>query len=65
MTKYAWDPEDPMCTACGTGLCLNDGYEWSDIPEANVCHSCAVEFIERAVTGQWKAPGMATGEETP
>jgi hypothetical protein len=43
---YEWDAEEPMCVRCGTGLSLNDGCEWSEIPEANLCHSCAIIVIE-------------------
>ena len=44
--QYAWNPEEPECVRCGTGLSLSDGCEWHDWPELNMCHDCLTNTLE-------------------
>lgn len=44
--REAWEPEAPACVRCGVAMSLNEGCEWSDFPELNLCHSCALTVLE-------------------
>ena len=43
----SWDPEEPACVRCHTSMSLLDGCEWSNHPELNLCHHCALTVLEK------------------
>jgi len=43
----SWDPEEPACVRCYTSRSLLGGCEWSDHPELNLCHHCALTVLEK------------------
>jgi len=40
-----WDASEPLCVKCGHMMQLNDGCEWDDDADMNLCHSCALDVI--------------------
>lgn len=44
--RNAWEPEAPACVRCDVPMKLNAGCEWSDLPELNLCRSCAIGVLE-------------------
>lgn len=45
-TTEEWNPDDPRCVRCHVALFLEDGCEWSSIPQCNLCGSCAIKELE-------------------